>query len=288
MSLDQILRLVVSGLSLGSFYALVALSFVMMLLVSDLLNFALGEILMLAAFIALLLVTSGLPWLVALIAATIVAGVIGLAMERLAFRPLWAQNAPPINVVMASVALSIFLANLALRLFGAVPRAFPPALGDEVREVGPLRFVPQELIVIGVAVVAMVALQIFFRRTTAGIALRAVMLDRDAASLMGIDVGRSIALTFAISAALGGAAGVLLAPFLSVSWGMGGIAMKGIAAATLGGIYSVPGAIVGGFLLGWLETGITFFVTSTFRDALVYTLMILILLFRPEGIMGRR
>ena len=288
VGLDQIVLLLLGGVTLGALYALIALGFVMMLLVSDLLNFALGEIMMMAAFVALYLVLAGTPWLVAFFAATVMAGLMGLAMERFAFRPLWVRGAAPISVVITSVALSIFLGNLALRVFGAVPKAFPPVLSNQVSVLGPIRFIPQEIAVIVVALLVMAALQVFFRRTTAGVAMRAVMLDRETASLMGVDVGRSIALTFAISAALGGAAGVLMAPIITVSWDMGIIAVKAIAAATLGGVYSIPGAIVGGFLLGTLESGVTFFVTSTYRDALVYTLMILILLFRPDGIMGRR
>ncbi len=281
------LQIVVSGLALGSIYALIALGVVIIVKASDLVNFAHGELVMVGAIAAhTVRVVLGLPAPVAFIAAVVVTTLVGMLLERLAYRPL--RRSPTLNVVLASVALSILLQNLALRFWSEDTRAYPAMFSERPILLGGFRFVPQDWATIAAALLCMLGFQLFFTRTRTGLAMRAVMLDRETASLMGVNVYRTIGRTFGASAALGAAAGVLVAPLIQINFTMGFILVKAFAAACLGGIFSIPGAIVGGLLIGVTEGLVAAYVSAAYRDAIVYAILIGALLFRPEGLLGRR
>jgi branched-chain amino acid transport system permease protein len=281
------LQIVVSGLSLGSIYALIALGVVIIVKASDLINFAHGELVMIGAIVAhTVRVVLGLPALVAFAAAVVVTGGVGMLIERVAYRPL--RLSAPINVVLASVALSLLFQNLALRFWSEDARAYPAMFSERPILLAGFRFVPQDWATIAAAVLCMLGFQLLFTRTRTGLAMRAVMLDRQTASLMGINVYRTIGNTFGVSAALGAAAGVLVAPLIQIQFNMGFILVKAFAAACLGGIFSIPGAIVGGFIIGVTEGLVAAYVSAAYRDAIVYAILIGALLFRPEGLLGRR
>jgi branched-chain amino acid transport system permease protein len=281
------LQIIVSGLSLGSIYALIALGVVIIVKASDLINFAHGELVMIGAVTAhIFYVEIKLPFLVAFGLSVAVTGVAGMAIERLAYRPL--ANSPAINVVLASVAISLLLQNVVLRFWSEDTKAFPAMFSEAPILVGGFRVVPQHWATIAAAVLCMLGFQIFFTKTRVGLAMRAVMLDRSTASLMGINVYRAIGNTFGVSAALGAAAGVLVAPLIQVHFAMGFILVKAFAAACLGGIYSIPGAIVGGLLIGVIEGLVAAYLSSAYRDAILYAILIATLLLRPEGLLGRR
>ncbi len=281
------LQIVVSGLTLGAIYGLIALGVVIIVKASDLVNFAHGEIVMIGAIAAhTARVILGLHWTVAFAVAVLVAVAVGMLLERAAYRPL--RNSPTINVVLASVALSLLLQNLALVFWSEDTRGYPAMLSETPILVAGFRFVPQDWATIVAAVACMLGFQLFFTRTRTGLAMRAVMLDRPTASLMGINVYRTIGNTFGASAALGAAAGVLVAPLIQIQFSMGFILVKAFAAACLGGIFSIPGAIVGGLVIGVIEGLVAAYVSAAYRDAIVYAILIGALLFRPEGLLGRR
>lgn len=281
------LQIIVSGLALGSIYALIALGVVIIVKASDLINFAHGELVMIGAVAAhIFRVELRLPFVVAFVLAVAITLAVGMILERLAYRPL--RLSPTINVVLTSVALSLLLQNLALRFWSEDTRGFPAIFSEAPILIGGFRFVPQDWATIAAAMLCMLGFQLFFKRTRVGLAMRAVMLDRQTASLMGINVYRTIGNTFGVSAALGAAAGVLVAPLIQIHFSMGFILVKAFAGACLGGIFSIPGAIVGGLLIGVIEGLVAAFVSSAYRDAIVYTILVGALLFRPEGLLGRR
>ena len=281
------LQIVVSGLALGAIYALIALVVVIIVKASDLVNFAHGELVMIGAITAhTARVGLALPAVAAFAVAVVVTLAVGMLLERLAYSPL--RLSPTINVILASVALSLLLQNLALHFWSEDTRAYPAMFSEAPILIGRFRFVPQDWATIVAAVLCVLGFQLFFKRTRAGLAMRAVMLDRRTASLMGINVYRTIGNTFGASAALGAAAGVLVAPLIQIHFSMGFILVMAFAAACLGGIFSIPGAILGGLVIGVTEGLVAAYVSSAYRDAIVYAILIGALLFRPEGLLGRR
>ncbi len=281
------LQILISGLTLGAIYGLIALGVVIVVKASDLVNFAHGELVMIGAITAhIVRIGLGFHWIIAFVLAVVATGGIGMLLERTAYRPL--RNSPTINVVLASVAVSLLLQNMALRFWSEDTRGYPAMFSETPLLLGRFRFVPQDWATIVAAVACMLAFQLFFTRTRTGLAMRAVMLDRQTASLMGINVYRTIGNTFGASAALGAAAGVLVAPLIQIHFSMGLILVKAFAAACLGGIFSIPGAIVGGLLIGVVEGLVAAYVSAAYRDAIVYAVLIAALLFRPEGLLGRR
>lgn len=281
------LQIVVSGLTLGSIYALIALGVVIVVKASELINFAHGELVMMGAVSAhVFRVGLGLHAAVAFVLAVATTLLVGIVVERLAYRPL--RRSRVINVVLASVAVSLLLQNLVLTFWSEDTRGYPAMFGEAPILIGAFRFVPQDWATIGAAMLCVLGFQLVFKRTRVGLAMRAVMQDRETASLMGIHVYRTIGNTFGVSAALGAAAGVLVAPLIQIQFNMGFILVKAFAAACLGGIFSIPGAIVGGLLVGVAEGLVAAYVSAAYRDAMVYTVLVLALLLRPEGLLGRR
>jgi branched-chain amino acid transport system permease protein len=280
------LEVITSGLTLGSIYALIALGVVIIIKASDRINFAHGEMVMVGAVTAYIFrVTLGLPFPAAFALAVAVTFLSGLLIERVAYRPLLAS---PLNMVLASVAVSLLLQNLSLRFWGEDARAFPPVFSEAPVRIAGFGVVPEQWATIGAALLCLIGFELLFRRTRVGLAMRAVMLDRATASLMGVDVARTIGGIYGASAALGAAAGILVAPLIQVQFNMGFILVKAFVAACVGGIYSIRGAILGGLAVGVAEALLAAYVSSAYRDAILYAVLIAVLLLRPEGLLGRR
>lgn len=280
----------VNALWLGSVYALFALGYTLVFGVLDILNLAHGAVFMWGAFFGLLAVTKlNMPIWAALLVAMLGAGMLGIVLDRVAFRPLRKRNAPQLAAIISSIGASTILVSLAQGAFGAQVSRFPfDTLPAQVFTAGPVRVTLVQVIVFAVSLVLMVALLLFMRRSRSGKAMRAVAYSGRISSLLGIDVDRIIVTTFFVSSALAGASGVFLGlAFSAISPFMGApIELKGLAVIILGGLGNVPGAILAGFLLAATEVFGVAYVSSDFRDAIAFTVLILVLLIRPSGILG--
>lgn len=278
-----------NGLVTGSTYALIALGYTMVYGVLQLINFAHGEIYMVGAFVGLLLVTVvELPFLLALPLAMAAAALVGITVEFVAYRPL--RRSSRLAVLISAIGMSIFLQNVALWIFGPATKSFAPPFPVSFIQIGPLRTNTLALLTLGVALAMMVGLHYLVRNTKTGKAMRAVAEDRDTAALMGISVNRTIALTFAIGSALAAAAGVMVGMLFNAVVPTMGImpGLKGFVAAVLGGIGNIPGAMLGGIVLGMAETLGVALLSSQWRDAIAFAILILVLLYRPSGLLGAR
>lgn len=301
--LQQIPQQLVNGLTLGGVYALIAVGYTMVYGILCMLNFAHGEIYMIGGFTGWwalhLLSRNSQPAMNAilvislmLIASMGVSGLLGVLVERAAYRPL--RRAPRINLLLSALGVSIFLQNLVLTYQGAKARFFPVAslIPNELRviQAGPVVLSFMRLLVIGIAFLLMGLLTVMIRKTRVGRAIRATAQDIEAAAFMGVDVDRMILLVFFIGSALGGAAGTLVGLlFTQVDYAVGFSAgLKGFTAAVLGGIGSIPGAMAGGILLGLLEALATTFFPSAYKDVAAFLVLIGVLVFRPCGLMGEK
>ncbi|MDR0409833.1 MAG: branched-chain amino acid ABC transporter permease [Spirochaetaceae bacterium] len=281
----------INGISLGSIYALIALGYTMVYGIVLLINFAHGDILMAGAyagyFVLIRLDVSPLSVVFAFVFAIIVCSALGVTIERLAYRPL--RSAPRLNSLITAIAVSLILQNGArvLPFIGANPRQFPRPATYNVN-LGPISISNIQIIVIVVSAVLMMSLHYIITRTKRGKAMRAVSFDGQAASLMGISVDRTISFTFALGSALAAAGGVLFAfAYPQISPMMGVMpGLKAFVAAVLGGIGSVPGAMLGGIVLGIAETLTKGFISSQYADAVSFSILIIILLVKPAGILG--
>ena len=282
----------VNGLSLGSVYAIIALGYTMVYGIAKMLNFAHGDIIMVGAYVALLSMTqAGMPPAAAVLAAAVICTVRGVVIERIAYKPL--RNASSsLAVLITAIGVSYLLQNLALLIFGANPQTFSSVItwkGLTLAE-GELSISGVTIVTIAVCIVIMIALVTFVQKTKPGQAMRAVSEDKGAAQLMGINVNGTIALTFAIGSALAAIAGVLLCsayPSLTPYTGaMPGI--KAFVAAVFGGIGSIQGAFIGGLLLGIIEILGRAYISSQMADALVFAVLIIVLLVKPTGLLGKQ
>ena len=301
MNWDLFVQLLVNGLTVGSVYALIALGYTMVYGVLKLLNFAHGEVYMIGAFIGFgVLSLSGgafelsisVVLLIALMfaAAMVGAGLLGVVIERFAYRPL--RNAPRIAPLISALGVSFFLQASALLLFGAQFRSYDTyEYVDLTRGIhkGPLNISIVQILVILTALTLMVGLTVLVSRSRVGKAMRATAYDREAASMMGIDVDRVILVTFFIGSALAGAAGVMVGlVFFSINHTMGFVAgLKGFTAAVVGGIGSIPGAMLGGLTIGLAEAFSAGYISSTFQDLIVFSILVLVILVRPTGLLGK-
>ena len=282
----------VNGLSLGSVYAIIALGYTMVYGIAKMLNFAHGDIIMVGAYIALLSMTqAGMPPAAAVLAAVVVCTVLGGVIERIAYKPL--RNASSsLAVLITAIGVSYLLQNLALLIFGANPQTFSSVITWKGITLagGSLSISGVTIVTIAVCIVIMIALVAFVQKTKPGQAMRAVSEDKGAAQLMGINVNGTIALTFAIGSALAAIAGVLLCsayPSLTPYTGaMPGI--KAFVAAVFGGIGSIQGAFIGGLLLGIIEILGRAYISSQMADALVFAVLIIVLLVKPTGLLGKQ
>jgi len=275
-----------NGLVLGSIYALIALGYTMVWNILEFINFAHGEVYMVGAFVGLTVVVSGAPLIVGFIAGAAAAALLGVLIERLAYRPL--RGTPKINLLISAIGVSIILQNLAQVIWGARPKVFPSLFLDASFQIAGININYQQIFIIGTALLLMVGLQLWIKNSMMGKALRGSAQDMEAAQLMGIPTNRIVSLTFAVGSALGAIAGILIGPLYLVYPTMGSLAgLKAFTAAVLGGIGNIAGALVGGLLLGTIESLAAAYVSSGYRDAIAFGVLILVLLFRPWGLLGR-
>jgi branched-chain amino acid transport system permease protein len=290
-------QLIWNGLFVGSFYALVALGYSMVYGIIKLLNFAHGDLYMLGAFVgfAILGAVGGISpslalplLLVVLLATMVITGLAGVALERLAYRPL--RRAPRLSLLITAVGASFALEYGMRAVAGADPQVYPVRLGGTSMEVLGARLTLQQLVLMGVAVVLMIALNLLVTRTREGRAMRAIALDPRTSALMGIDVNSVISRTFFIGSALAGAAGVMAGAYYGkIDFMMGFlIGLKAFTAAVIGGIGNIPGTMLGGLLLGLLESFGTFWLGGEWRDVFAFGVLILFLTVRPTGLLGER
>ena len=277
----------INGLALGSVYALIALGYTMVYGIIKLINFAHGEIYMLGAYFGFYAISVyEMSLIPAMIVSMTLAAVIGVALERIAYRPL--RNAPRIAALITAIAASLFIQSTAQLGFGASFKAFPQVIPFNRIQIGPVFLTNRQLIIFGTSILLMIILHIIVNYTKIGKAMQAVAMDKEAAQLMGINVDRVISFTFALGSALAAAAGILVGmyynridPYMGVMPGL-----KAFVAAVLGGIGVIPGAVMGGFLMGVAENLVVAFGSSTFRDAVAFAVLILVLLLKPGGLLG--
>ena len=285
------LSYLINGISLGSVYAIIALGYTMVYGIARMLNFAHGDIIMVGGFTVFTIVTTmgGSP-VVGILASVVVCTVLGVTIERVAYRPL--RDASPLAVLITAIGVSYLLQNVALLIFGSNARQFTSVITVPALKLagGKLSISSVTIVTILSCIVIMAALMVFINKTKMGQAMLAVSEDRGAATLMGINVNRTISVTFAIGSALAAVAGVLLCsayPSLSPYTGsMPGI--KAFVAAVFGGIGSIPGAFIGGILLGIIENLAKAYIFSQLSDAIVFSVLIIVLLVRPTGILGKK
>lgn len=285
------LNYLISGISLGSIYAIIALGYTMVYGIAKMLNFAHGDFIMVGGYaIFTCMITLGLNPIVSILIAMAVCLVIGVATEKIAYKPL-REAGSPLAVLITAIGVSYFLENLALLIFGSNPKSFTSVVswdGITLAD-GQLHIQGVTIVTIVVSVVVLIVLQWFVHKTREGQAMLAVAQDRGAATLMGINVNHTISLTFAIGSALAAIAGALLCsayPTLTPYTGaMPGI--KAFVAAVLGGIGSIPGAMIGGIVLGVIEILARTYISSQLSDAIVFGILVIVLLVKPTGILGK-
>ncbi|WP_367925540.1 branched-chain amino acid ABC transporter permease [uncultured Ruthenibacterium sp.] len=287
----QFLSYLINGLSLGSVYAIIALGYTMVYGIAKMLNFAHGDVIMVGGYIAFIAMNSlGLPAIVSVLISMVVCTILGMTIEYVAYKPL--RNAPSLAVLITAIGVSYLLQNLALLIWGSAPKSFTSVVSIQPIKLmnGSLTITGEALVTILVSIVIMVVLTLFINRTRMGRAMLAVSEDKGAAQLMGINVNATISLTFAIGSALAAIAGALLCsayPLLQPTTGaMPGI--KAFVAAVFGGIGSIPGAMIGGVLLGVIENLSKAYISAQLADAIVFGVLIIVLLVKPTGIMGKK
>jgi branched-chain amino acid transport system permease protein len=293
--MSEFLQQLINGIAWGSIYALIALGYTMVYGVLRLINFAHGDVYMVGAFAGFYAVKwLGLaqePTIFGAVAVFLLSmgccGILGFVIERGAYKPL--RKAPRLTALITAIGVSLFLENAGQLIFGADPKFFPQIIAKkDVISSGGIILTNQQVIVLGVSLLLMVSLQLFVLKTKTGKAMRAVSFNREAASLMGISVDRIISITFVLGSALAGAAAILVGltnpkiePLMGIMPGI-----KAFVAAVLGGIGNVPGAMIGGMIMGIAEVMVVGYLSSTYRDAIAFAILILILLFKPSGLLG--
>lgn len=285
------IKQVINGIQVGSVYALVALGYTMVYGIVKLINFAHGDFIMVGGYVAVFfipfLLNMGVPAWVSVVASVAVCALIGVLTEKIAYKPL--RGAPSLSVLITAIAVSLFLENLALLLFSSAPRPVSNVFNMQPVNVGPVQFSGISVITIVLSLIIMAALQLFIKGTRMGKAMRAVSEDGKAAILMGISTNRTISLTFAIGSGLAGVAAVMYcAAYPQVQPYMGTmLGLKAFVAAVLGGIGSIPGAMLGGILIGLVESMTKGYISTQLADAVVFSILIIVLLVKPTGIFGK-
>ena len=283
------LSTLISGLSLGSIYALIALGYTMVYGIAKMLNFAHGDVIMVGAFAVITSVSMlGLPPVVSILISIVCCVVLGVSIERIAYKPL--RKSPPLAVLITAIGVSYFLQSLALLIFGSTQHSFPKIINMPAIELGELTIRGNMLITLVITTAIMAGMSIFINKSKTGKAMRAVSEDRDAAELMGISVNRTITITFAIGSALAAVAGL----FYGTTYGFIGPytgsmpGIKAFVAAVFGGIGSMPGAMLGGILLGVIENLSKRYISTELSDAIVFAVLIIVLMVKPTGLLGKK
>ena len=286
--LTSIMEQLMNGLRTGSIYALIALGYTMVYGIAKMINFAHGDIIMVGAYtlyigIALL----HLP-VIAMLLTAVVCSVLGVLIEKIAYKPL--RNAPPLAVLITAIGMSYFLQSVALLIFSSTPIPFKSVINLDSVQVGSVNISGITIVTLVVTTVIMVALTLFINKTKAGSAMRAVSEDRGAAELMGINVNGTISMTFAIGSALAAVAGILyICQYQSLRPTLGALpGIKAFVAAVLGGIGSVPGAMLGGIVLGLIESLSKAYISTELADAIVFGVLVVVLLVKPSGLLGKK
>ena len=285
MMLGEFLQFLFSGITVGAAYALAALGFTLIYNASNVINFAQGEFIMLGGMLTVLFLNAGLPTPVAVGLAIVLPALVGVAIEKLAIEP--AKGADVTALIIITIGASLVIRGVVQVWLGKGTHSFPAFSGSEPIAIGGATLLPQSLWVLGVAAVVVVLLWFFFNRTLAGKAILATSYNRLAAQLVGIDTKSVLFISFALSGALGAIGGILLTPITMTSYDVGiMLGLKGFVAAVVGGLGSGLGAVLGGLLVGIVEAMAAGYISSAYKDAVPFVLILVILFFKPRGLFG--
>ena len=285
----NVLEQLINGLSTGSIYALIALGYTMVYGIARMINFAHGDIIMVGAYALYVAVSVlKLPVIPAVIFTIVVCAILGITVEKVAYKPL--RKAPSLAVLITAIGVSYLLQNLALLIFDATPIPFQSVIQVPSITIGGLTISGVTMVTLVITIISMVILTLFINKTKAGSAMRAVSEDKGAAELMGINVNQTISLTFAIGSALAAVAGILyICQYQSLRPTLGALpGIKAFVAAVLGGIGNVPGAMLGGIVLGIIESMSKAYISTELSDAIVFGVLVIVLLVKPTGLLGKR
>ena len=286
--MEMFFQQLINGLQAGSIFALIALGYTMVYGIAKMINFAHGDIIMVGAYSLYVLVLQvNIPVIPAVIITILVCAFLGITIEKIAYKPL--RKAPSLAVLITAIGVSFFLQSLALLIFGASPRPFASIINIPRVEIGGIVIQGVTVLTFIVTTVSMILLTLFIKKTKLGRAMRAVSEDKQAAQLMGINVNRTISFTFAIGSALAAVAGILyLCQYESIKPTLGALpGIKAFVAAVLGGIGSIPGAMIGGLMLGVIESLSSGYISSELSDAIVFGVLVIVLLVKPSGLLGK-
>jgi branched-chain amino acid transport system permease protein len=287
-NLRQLTQYVLSGLSNGAIYALIGFGFAIIHNATGIINFAQGEFVMLGGVLTVFfLVFCGFPLLPAIVLSILIVTVVGITFERLAIRPL--KDAKPIRLIIITIGASIFIRGAAMLIWGKDTHALPAFSGNEPLYIAGATIMPQHLWIFCITILVIIFSRLFFNHSIIGKAMRACAYNAQAASLVGIDVKIMVMLSFAISAAIGSLAGIIIAPLTMTSYDVGiMLGIKGFCAVIVGGMSSGLGTVLGGLLLGLLEALGAGFISASYKDAIAFIVLLLILFLRPEGLFGKK
>lgn len=286
--MNMFFQQVINGLNAGSIYALIAIGYTLVYGILKLINFAHGEIMMFGAYFAFIAATTlAWPFWAVIVFSMLITAILGVTIEFVAYRPL--RTAPRLSALITAIGVSMFLQNVAQMIFGADPKVMPKIFPQHIFHLGGLEISSITLITLGLSIGFMILLELFIRQSKQGRAMRAVSENQDAAVLMGINANRTVSITFLIGSALGALGGILYSTaYSTIAPTMGTMpGLKAFVAAVLGGIGSVPGAMLGGFIIGMVEIMTKTYISSTWADAIVFLILIIVLLFKPTGILGK-
>lgn len=287
--MTHFVQTLISGLSLGSIYALIALGYTMVYGIAKMLNFAHGDIIMVGAYAGIVAVFSlGMPPAIAIVISIVVCSLLGMLIERLAYKPL--RQAAPLAVLITAIGVSYLLQNVALLIFGSEQKAFPTLFQIPTIYLGEVMIDGITLVTLAVTAVIMIGLTLFINKTKMGKAMRAVSEDKEAAGLMGISTNRTITITFAIGSALAAVASIFYgATYIYIKPTTGAMpGIKAFTAAVFGGIGSIPGAMLGGIVLGLIEQFSKAYISTLWADAIVFAVLVVVLVVKPTGLLGKK
>jgi branched-chain amino acid transport system permease protein len=287
VTFDQFLQYILSGITSGSVYALTAIGFTLVFSATQIINFAQGQMVMLGGMMGITLYDAGLPLWACFIGAVAVVAVVSVGMEEIAIRPLLRKGV--LTQIIATVGASFVFETAAMLIWGRDAKPLPAFSGETPIAIGRATVAPQTLWVVGLTVVVVAALTVFYRKSLFGTAIRACAVNPDAARLQGISYRRVVVFTFALTGAVAAAAGVMIAPMSFMSYSSGTLlGLKGFAAATLGGLGNPLGAVLGGFVLGIVEALGVGVVSAGYKDAIAFVILLLVLFIRPAGLLGAK
>lgn len=284
--MDLLPQLIVSGVAAGCLYALVAIGLVLIYKATGIVNFAQGESVTVGAYMGWLMVSEfQMPYLPAMLVVLVGSALVGVVVERVAYRPL--IKSPPFTVILATLAIGLLITNIIRLIWQDTPRSFPGVLSAQPLEFAGVLITPERLGIMITVVIVVALLMLFFRFSRLGKAMRATAQSQEAASLMGISVPGIFSKTWALGTALGGIAGMLIAPLVGINTELGGVLIPGFVAAIVGGFTSIPGAIVGGLMVGVLENLGGVYVSSSFKRVTSFVILIAVLMIKPSGLFGK-